>query len=164
MQLHSRKRVGLAGKAMVLSSYGPDVIDATPDHQDAEAAVIGVLGYCAKGAPVSASPRAGRWAISKAVAARQRQRVNVEQPLRQFLHFTLPRLPSSTNGAPPVVAGKQSADLTQGSLRETCVQRLNDPEKWAAKSRSYQPTLDTNGLGGGTVDEGFKASSASPAR
>src|ERR1700730_13436771 len=101
MQLHSRERLGPAGKAMVLSSYGPDVINTTPHHQDAEAAVIDVLRNSTTGAPVSSSPRTCRRPISKAVTPRQRQRVGVEQPLWQLLHSIIFRnCLASTNGAP----------------------------------------------------------------
>jgi hypothetical protein len=90
MQLHSRERFCLAGKAMVLSSYGPGVIDTAPHNQDAEAAVIDVLGNSATSEPVSGSPRTCRRAIAKTVASRQRQRVDVEHPLRQLLHPVIP--------------------------------------------------------------------------
>jgi hypothetical protein len=63
----------------------------TPSHhEDTEASVIVVSGKHTTGEIVFASPRTNGRSVPKAVATRQRQRIDVEQCLREFMHRLLP--------------------------------------------------------------------------
>ena len=56
---------------MVLGDHGPDMVHATPHHEDAEPLVIHILDEHTAGQPVSASPRADCRSLAKAVTVRQ---------------------------------------------------------------------------------------------
>lgn len=75
---------------MLLDRYGPDRIDPPAHDENAKTPIVHILGYNAAGETIVTQPRTNWRSITKPVAARQRQSVNVELSLSQLFHGFYP--------------------------------------------------------------------------
>jgi hypothetical protein len=75
---------------MLLQHDHPDMILTPSHHENTEAPVIDVSGQHTASEIVFAPPRPYGRAVPETVATRQRQRIDVEQRLREFMHRPFP--------------------------------------------------------------------------